>query len=135
YFAASLWNAFKLFRDRWRITEQRPNSISPSPHSDAPNRILSASEMLPAPKLYPPLWHDEDRGGEIAFIVFDEALAWLRKHFSEIAVTVVYLPSPAAVYRYPEPVIATGDSRRALQSAAAIYADSQRICEHIRMLS
>ena len=75
---------------------------------------------------------------EAAFAVFDASLEWLRRNFLA-AVTVVYLPSPAATYRHAEPSVDVYtrwplNEVRAMP-AAEIYGASQQACEAIRALT
>jgi hypothetical protein len=70
--------------------------------------------------------------------VFDVSLDWLTRSFSS-AITVVYLPSPAAIYRHANASVDvyTHWPLNEVQaiSAADIYAASQRTCEQIRALT
>jgi hypothetical protein len=132
YFALTARETFKLlYRDWVHQKGSAPLALQPI-GGEAANRIWSAGAAVPAGRLYPPLWHPEDRDGAISFVVFDEALAWLRQHFPAAAVTVVYLPSPAAVYRYAAPLVTAPEPA---ESAATVYSDSQKICDRIRTLS
>ena len=71
-------------------------------------------------------------------MVFDASLEWLTRNFSS-ATTVVYLPSPAAIYRHAETSVDvyTHWPLNDVQAIAAadIYAASQRTCEQIRALT
>jgi hypothetical protein len=70
--------------------------------------------------------------------VFDMSLDWLRQHFSA-PVTVVYLPSPAAIYRHAESSVDVYVrwplNEVQAMPAADIDAASQRTCERIRELT
>jgi hypothetical protein len=73
-----------------------------------------------------------------SLIVFDLSLRWLKRNFSA-PVTVVYLPSPAAIYRHADASVDVY-TRWPLNdveaiSAADIYKASQRSCEEIRALT
>jgi len=106
----------------------------PSQH----NQVLSGGAPHAAPALQKPPAEMDARALDASFTVFDASLDWLRRNFSS-PVTVVYLPSPAAIYRH------TGASvdvytRWPLNEVQAIpateiYAASQRACERIRALS
>ena len=78
------------------------------------------------------------RALEASFTVFDVSLEWLRQNFSA-PVTVVYLPSPAAIYRHAESSVDVYMrwplNEVQAMPAADIYAASQRTCERIRELT
>jgi hypothetical protein len=106
----------------------------PSAH----NRVLSGGAPHAAPTLQKPPAEMERPALEASLMVFDVSLAWLRNHFAA-PVTVVYLPSPAAIYRHAEASVDVY-TRWPLNEAQAmpavdIYAASQRSCERIRALT
>jgi hypothetical protein len=83
-------------------------------------------------------------------MVFERSLAWLRRNFPAAPATVVYIPSPATIYRHAVPEIVGRDlydvaaSRKSGQlvllegqmfPVSQVYARSQRICEGIRAAS
>ncbi len=135
YFAETVRQAAKLLYHRYLGTAGGAAGATFPEGYEAANKVWSAGVALPAPALYPPSRNADDPDGTIAFIVFDEALAWLRKHFAQTPVTIVYIPSPAAVYRYPSPVISVFSKSLTLEPVAKIRSDSQAICERIRALS
>jgi hypothetical protein len=106
----------------------------PSSH----NNVLVNGTPRPAPALQKPPVELDPRAVEASLTVFDVSLAWLARNFSA-AITVVYLPSPAAIYRYAGTSVDVywrwplNDVQPV--SAADIYAASQRTCEQIRKLS
>jgi len=104
----------------------------------ANNKALAAGASHAAPALQKPPAERDAGTLEAAFTVFDVALEWLRKHFPA-PVTVVYLPSPAAIYRHADAAVDvyTRWPLNEVQAmpAAEIYAASQRICDRIRGLS
>jgi hypothetical protein len=72
-------------------------------------------------------------------MVFDVSLEWLARNFASSAIAVVYLPSPAAIYRHAEPSVDAYvrwplNEVQAL-AAGDIYAASQRTCGEIRQLT
>jgi hypothetical protein len=139
YFALTARDAFGLLRAQWRLPDGDAAQASAPPQGETPNRVLAAGGELSLPPLLPPLRHPEDRKGNLegslALVVFDEALAWLTSYFPHAAVTVVYIPSPAAVYRFADSTIATSKPVRGTKTAAEVYAESQSICEHIRSVA
>jgi len=103
----------------------------PSTH----NAVLSGGMPHAAPALQKPPAEMAPGMVEASLMVFDVSLEWLRRNFSA-PVTVVYLPSPAAVYRHTEASVDvyTHWPLNEVQeiSAADIYAASQHTCEQIR---
>src|SRR5947209_8630182 len=69
----------------------------PSSH----NQVLAGGTPHPSPALQKPPAEVDPRAIEASLMVFDVSLEWLRRNFSS-AVTVMYLPSPAAIYRHAE---------------------------------
>lgn len=106
----------------------------PSAH----NAVLSGGVSQPAPALQKPPVETEPQALAASFMVFDVSLEWLRQNFSA-PVTVVYLPSPATIYRHAETSVDvyTHWPLNDVQSISAtdIYGASQRACERIRELS
>jgi GDSL-like Lipase/Acylhydrolase family len=102
------------------------------------NNVFSGGTPHAAPALQKPPAEMEAGAREAALTVFDVSLEWLRRNFSA-AVTLVYVPSPAAIYRPAEPSVDVYtrwpvNEVRAMP-AADIYAASQRTCEQIRALA
>lgn len=59
-----------------------------------------------------------DRQLEDGIAVYERSLAWLRRHFPDVPVTVVYIPSPAASYRHAaDEVLAKDFTHRFLHEA------------------
>jgi hypothetical protein len=106
----------------------------PSTH----NKVLAAGNAHAAPALQKPPADFDPRAIEASLMVFDVSLDWLRRSFSA-PVTVVYLPSPAAIYRHADKQfdVYTRWPLNEVQamSGADIYAASQRTCEQIRALT
>ena len=104
----------------------------------ARNKVLAGGTPHAAPVLQKPPAERDARALEASFTVFDVSLEWLRQHFSA-PVTVVYLPSPAAIYRHAEPSVDVYMrwplNEVQAMPAAGIYAASQRTCERIRELT
>src|SRR5205085_10834295 len=104
----------------------------------AHNKVLAGGAAHPAPTLQKPPVELGPQVADASLMVFDVSLEWLRKNFPA-AVTVVYLPSPAAVYRHADAVVDVYWRWPLMQvqpvSAVDIYAASQRTCEQIRALT
>ena len=107
----------------------------PSAH----NMVLAGGTGNPAPTLQKPPFELSPASVENALIVFDISLAWLKRNFPDSAITMVYLPSPAAIYRHADKTVDTYtdwplNTVRAA-SVGDIDAASQRTCEQIRKLT
>ena len=104
----------------------------------ARNKVLAGGAAHAAPALQKPPAERDARALEASFTVFDVSLDWLRQHFSA-PVTVVYLPSPAAIYRHAESSVDVYVrwplNEVQAMPAADIDAASQRTCERIRELT
>jgi hypothetical protein len=84
-------------------------------------------------------------------LVFERSLIWLRHRFPNVAMTLVYIPSPGTIYRHAAEEVISHDiyvpSANTMQNGedtlidgkvfpvAAVYARSQEICEKIREVS
>src|SRR2546421_3213574 len=79
-------------------TESFENLRKPSAH----NKVIAGGAAHPAPTLQKPPVELDRRATDAALMVFDVSLDWLRSNFASAAITVVYLPSPAAIYRHAE---------------------------------
>ena len=107
----------------------------PSAH----NRVLVNGMAHPAPALQKPPLELDATAIAASLMLFDVSLEWLRRNFESAAITVVYLPSPAAIYRHAGQMADTymnwplNNVRSA--SIDDIYAASQRICGQIRRLT
>jgi hypothetical protein len=102
------------------------------------NKVLAGGAAHAAPALQKPPVEMEPHALGASLIVFDLSLRWLKRNFSA-PVTVVYLPSPAAIYRHADASVDVY-TRWPLNdveaiSAADIYKASQRSCEEIRALT
>lgn len=67
--------------------------------------MLTGGVPHPAPALQKPPPELTPAGIEKALTVFDASLAWLRRRFPQSAIMVVYLPSPAAIYRQADTMV------------------------------
>lgn len=107
----------------------------PSAH----NQVLAGGAPHATPTLQKPPVEMNPSAVTASLMVFDVSLEWLVRHFPSAAVTMVYLPSPAAIYRHAEPAVDAYthwplNDVQALP-VADIYAASQRTCDEIRKLS
>jgi hypothetical protein len=117
---------------------------------ESQNRILVAGTSTAVPELQVPSMALSESAIEDGLTMFDRALAWLRRNYPAAPATVVYIPSPAAIYRHAVPEVVGRDiydlgAARKLGRAvlldgrtfpvSQVYAHSQRICEGIRAAS
>ena len=88
---------------------------------------------------------------EAGVLVFERSLMWLRRKFPHVPTTLVYIPSPGATYRHAGAEVVshdiyippTGAAQVGKETVvdgkvfpvAAVYANSQKICEKIREVS
>jgi hypothetical protein len=107
----------------------------PSAH----NKVLAGGVANPAPTLQKPPFELSPASVENALIVFDISLAWLKRNFPGSIITMIYLPSPAAIYRHADQTVDTYVDWPLNTVRAApvgdIDAASQRTCEQIRKLT
>lgn len=116
----------------------------------APNSVLVAGAAVRAPELQIPPANLSERQLDEGVLVFDRSLAWFRRHFPNTPTTVVYIPSPAAVYRHagasvtakdfghhfrPDPGADGAAPQGPSFPVTEVYASSQRLCEKIRAAS
>ncbi len=127
--------SFKMAHFLLTNTESFETLRKPSAH----NQVLAGGAPHAAPALQKPPVEMEASARDASLMVFDVSLEWLVQHFPSAAVTMVYLPSPAAIYRHAEPQIDayTHWPLNDVQAipASDIYAASQRICAQIRALT
>ena len=102
------------------------------------NKVIAGGTPHPAPTLQKPPVELGPQASDASLMVFDVSLEWLRKNFAA-AITVVYLPSPAAIYRHADAAVDVYWRWPLMEVqpvlAADIYAASQRTCEQIRTLT
>lgn len=107
----------------------------PSPH----NKVIAGGTAHATPALQKPPLELDPPMLEASLTIFDVALEWLTRSFASSAIAVVYLPSPAAIYRHAG-LSVDAYTRWPLNEVQAvpvdeIYAASQRTCEQIRKLA
>jgi len=124
----------KMVRFLSTNTESFETLRTPSAH----NKVLAGGAPHAAPTLQKPPVELGPQATDASLMVFDVSLDWLTRNFPS-ALTVVYLPSPAAVYRHADTAVDAywrwplNEVQPVL--AADIYAASQRTCEQIRALT
>ncbi len=63
------------------------------------NRLVVAGQVREAPALQGPALPLSDEQIGLGMEVLDHSLAWLRRNFKDVPVTIVYIPSPLSIYR------------------------------------
>ncbi len=114
------------------------------------NHVMIAGQPTNARELNVPSLALDDAQMDTGFLVYQRSLAWLRRHYPQVPVTVVYIPSPSAIYRHAGQSVAAQEiydpsepqqpghphlSTGRQFPVAAVYANSQKICERIRAMS
>lgn len=119
------------------LTNQRSFETlrKPSTH----NKVMAGGAENAVPALQKPPFELAPASIDNALLVFDVSLGWLKRTFPQSAITMVYLPSPAAIYRHAGKTIDTYtdwplDNVRSAP-VGDIDAASQRTCEQIRTLT
>jgi hypothetical protein len=142
----TIWKIIQ-FHLRFGLNPDLTYNIGPVPPI---NRIIVGGVNTNARELNVPSLALDDAQLGTGFIIYERALAWLRRQYPQVPTTVVYIPSSSAVYRHASdkvvafefydpndtqvprhPHVSTG--RRF--SVEAVYANSQTICEHIRAIT
>lgn len=142
-----IWKMIQ-FHVRYGLSPDAKYDVPPAP---AINRILINGIPTGAPELGAGSMAMTDAQIDIGVMIYDRSLAWFRRAYPTVPMTVVYLPSPGVVYRYEGPDVISGGfydpaAQRKIGSpqltiartpfaATAIYAKSQSICEKIRAAS
>jgi GDSL-like Lipase/Acylhydrolase family len=111
------------------------------------NKVLIANKATGTPELQTPPVNLTESQIDEGVLVYERALAWLRRNFPDVPTTVVYIPAPAATYRHAGPEVVAKDVYLPEQSKASgrevivdgpvfqvssVYDHSQRVCEKIR---
>jgi hypothetical protein len=114
------------------------------------NRLLIAGATSNARELDVPSLALDQAQIDTGFLVYERSLAWFRKAFPQIPTTVVYIPSPAAIYRFAEPNVVSNEIYDPSEPqrlgypqlitgkifpVPAVYENSQKICRAIRAIS
>ena len=69
------------------------------------NHIVVGERTIETPALQGAAPHLPDESIRLGMDVFAHSLAWLHKRFAHIPITVVYVPSPLAIYRHADDMI------------------------------
>jgi hypothetical protein len=150
YAKPSPWACHGHFGDMlWRMGRYavkyswRPPAVIDLPSTV--NRVMIAGEVRTAGDFQGPPLLMRDPEIDAAVLVYARSLAWLRRRFPDVPVTVVYLPSPPSVYRHAgqdvelKEVYAPSDPggrtfKFGLHAPPAeIYARSEMACDKIRV--
>jgi hypothetical protein len=118
------------------------------PDQPATQQVIIGNRPHGAWQLNIPSLALDEKQTEASVIVYKRSLMWLRQRFRNVPMTVVYIPSPASMYRHatdqvisheiylpitdPSQVGKVVKSYRRVFSTSAIYKKSQNICEMIR---
>ena len=94
---------------------------------DAPSPLVGAALEI------------DEKGTQAGIEVFDRSLAWLRKRFAGLPITVVYIPSPLAIYHLDGTVIYRIEPEEAglkgTTTPEAINRRSDQLCNFVRAVS
>jgi hypothetical protein len=102
----------------------------PSLARSHPNAVLIGGHIVPSSTLEgPPGFDYSAQDIAAAMLVFERSLLWLHKRFPRASITVVYIPSPLALYRLAGPEVLVGAHRVASDQLAR---ESERICNMVR---
>ena len=137
---------FKLARYAIKYAWRNPGVID---RKGNVNEITIAGRTIGTPELNVPSLGLSDAQVDTAVTVYEHSLAWFRRRFPDIPTTVVYIPSPSVVYRFPSGEVsadmvyfpdAPGGPNDRYKSfikypAAQAYAASQKICEKMRAVT
>jgi hypothetical protein len=98
------------------------------------NALIVAGEQVPAPRLHGPELAFSDNQVLDAMRVFERSLAWLRRRFPEVPITVVYVPAPASIYTFAAEAVATAQGRQpaTTTSATQVAMRSDLMCDLLR---
>ncbi len=106
----------------------------PSAH----NKVMTGASEVATPALQkPPV--ESTSWIDAPLTVFDVSLGWLRRAYPSTEITLVYLASPATLYRHADALVDVY-TRWPLNDvrpipAKEIYETSQRTCEQVRALT
>jgi hypothetical protein len=98
------------------------------------NALVVAGQTVWAPPFHgPALRYSEDQIGA-AVGVLGRSLAWLKRRFPGVPTTVVYIPSPASIYRFAGDTVVAGTGRQPGTAAplALVARHSDLMCRLVR---
>jgi len=98
------------------------------------NTLVIAGEQISAPPLQGPALGRSDEDIVRSMKVLDRSLFWLRQRFPDVSATVVYLPSPATLYRFAGDTMRWSLNYRSGVEAPLTLVDSRRqlMCNLVR---
>ncbi|MEZ5787791.1 MAG: hypothetical protein R3D62_15250 [Xanthobacteraceae bacterium] len=152
YGAPAWWRCYGNFglvvRQMAKIAAQRLRSLATaapsappppahhSPERPSPERRHGVRDEVLANVHLGPSTTLTDQELDLATTVFSRSLAWLRRRFPNVPILVVYLPSPAIVYRLPPGKVQMREKSSLVPyQSSELYARSQRMCTMIRLPS
>jgi hypothetical protein len=135
------------FHARFGLNPDTTYNVGPVPPI---NHIVVDGRPANARELNVPSLALDNTQMEIGFAVYDSALAWLRRSYPQTPITIVYIPAPSTIYRFSNPDVVADEiydpsvpqtighphlSTGRRFPVADAYANSQKICQRIRMVS
>jgi hypothetical protein len=96
-----------------------------------PDSLRFGEQEVAVPPLEGPAIGIDGNAFEAAITVLDRSLLWLRQRLPHAAITIVYIPSPGALYHHARSDIGHGSSMRAEQ----LLPRSRQICGLVRAAS
>jgi hypothetical protein len=96
-----------------------------------PDRLRVGEQIIAVPPLEGPAIGVGGEDLEAAIAVLDRSLLWLRERLPHAAITIVYIPSPRALYHHAGPDVEYGSGMRAEQ----ILPRSRQLCGLVRAAS
>ncbi len=158
YGAAVRWRCHGEFGDTiWQVIRfhvkfgLNPNLVVKAGPVAPINRIMIDGTATNAQAFNVPSLALNEHQIDLGIVVYERALAWFRRRFPGIPATVVYIPSPATVYRYAGLQVVSEDIYVPIVSdqeighmrlvsgrkfpVSSIYEGSHAMCERIRAVS
>src|SRR5262249_17452107 len=86
--------------------------ITFDPDPSRENTLVVAGQQVLVPPLQGPALGESEEQIRASMQVFDRSLVWLKQRFRGVPITVVYLPSPASLYRFAGDSLRWSRSRR-----------------------
>lgn len=135
------------FHAKFGLTPDMSYNVGPVPPI---NHILVDGAPANARELNVPSLALDNVQMEAGFIVYDRALAWLKRSYPQTPITIVYIPAPSTIYHFSSPDVVADEiydptepqtlghphlSTGRRFPVADAYAKSQKICQRIRMIS
>jgi hypothetical protein len=99
------------------------------------NRIATGGRIVDAPALQGPAPQLVDEHIVVAMNVLARSLSWLRHRFAAVPVTVVYVPSPLAVYRFAADISYCSNYHIGSASAAKVERNSDFMADRVKKIA